>query len=765
MKKNIFSRFVLVSLLSLGSLSSCNYLDVTPDEKIGLDDVLHTRDHFLNYVNSCYGGVKKMNYWDTTTFTQSTDEHLNPLLWGTGDGGVATACDMLTGGLSWNSYNKIMPIWADCYDYIGQCQLFEREIGLYPTPENVTEEEVAQALEETNFLKAFYYYRLLENYGPIPILDGYFEMDTPNDQIPGRRHFDYCVDFIVAQCDRAIASDLIPYKWEADFWGRITKPIAAALKSRVTLLAASPLWNGDFPFPTWHNEDLLGGTCLDGSSYDEKYGYELVPYPTSEEKKQRWERAKRAAEEALEIAQKAGHALMTAEQAYTLQTTGSTYFLGDLTKLYVPGVTESYLEKLANGATVGSGEVAAEEEFLKRVVLYKYLPNSYAAIPTDPGSALPVAGNIELIWGTILDGDDSGNLKRRNRLHPMRIAYYGSNWAQGQGANAPTLYSVEHFWTKNGVLPRHDQAWNGMTIAQAANDATYDEWALSRAGIKTKWREDIVNLYVDREPRFYANIAFDGGDFAPFMNKGNHYIMEMKTGAGLDANSDARNGIRPPGQGYMGGNDGAFTGFYNCKWTKLEHVTGINSNLSNDGVVDYPMPIFRVAELYLNLAECCAALEDKAGVQEALYPIRKRAVGDANARIPDNLIFDNQNAYDHDDENGFSLMEWVRNERFIELWDEGHRYFDVRRWKMGPDRLAAGKRKALKVTVNVQDPGSVLGGFAFDSKEAWEYNFNYFNQRTILEGMPYTWTDRMYIAPIWDDEVYSAPKLVQAPNY
>lgn len=763
MNKKIFSRIAMVAALSF-TMPSCNYLDVTPDEKLTLDDVIKTQDHFLNYLKSCYGGVQKMNYWDTTVYTQSTDEHLNPLLWGTGDGGVACACDMLTGGKDWGAYNKIMPTWADAYDYIGQCHLFEKELSTHSLPENITQHDVDVVLEELNFLKAFYYYRLLENFGPIPILDGYFDMNTPNSEIPGRRHFDYCVDFIVAACDRAIKSDLIPEKWDATWWGRITKPIAAALKSKVTLLAASPLWNGDFPFQNWKNTDLLGGECLDGTSYDEKYGYELVPFPSADQQKARWERAKEAAQEAITIAERAGHSLMKVEDAYNLLSAQENkYFQGRLELIYVPGVTERYKEKMANGTAVGS----EEEMFLKRVCLYNYLANSYAAIPGEGSSIAAVAGNMEMIWGTILDpGGGFDNLKRRSRLYPVRCSFYNNAWVNGQGANAPTLYSVEHFWTKNGVLPRHDQAWSGMTIQEAADDATFDAWAMDRAGITTKWRTDITNLCYDREPRFYAYIAFDGGDFGGVKMKNGKFpmIMEMKIGSERDGDSETRTTEKPVGNGYTGGNDGAFTGFYNKKWTKLDQINGANSNASDPDVVDYPMPIFRLSELYLNLAECCAALEDANGVQQALYPIRERALGAEHANIPGNLIMP-QNKYNHDDGDGFGLMEWVRNERFIELWDESQRYFDLRRWKMGPERLAAGKRQGMKITVRIQNPAVEIAGLTKDTPEANEYNFRYFNTRTTLEGMPYTWTDRMYLAPIWDDEVYSAPKLVQAPNY
>lgn len=49
---------------------------------------------------------------------------------------------------------------------------------------------------EVNFLIAYYHFRLLVDYGPIPIIDHFMSMATPVSEIPGRSHFDYVVDFI-----------------------------------------------------------------------------------------------------------------------------------------------------------------------------------------------------------------------------------------------------------------------------------------------------------------------------------------------------------------------------------------------------------------------------------------------------------------------------------------------------------------------------------------------------------------------------------------
>ena len=77
--------------------------------------------------------------------------------------------------------------------------------------------------------------------------------------------------------------------------------------------------------------------------------------------------------------------------------------------------------------------------------------------------------------------------------------------------------------------------------------------------------------------------------------------------------------------------------------------------------------------MYLNLAECYAALNQEGEALNNLNIIRKRAG-----------IRDLTSA----DLSEMSLMDWVRNERFVELFEEGHRYYDLRRWAIAPDKLS-----------------------------------------------------------------------------
>ena len=93
-----------------------------------------------------------------------------------------------------------------------------------------------------------------------------------------------------------------------------------------------------------------------------------------------------------------------------------------------------------------------------------------------------------------------------------------------------------------------------------------------------------------------------------------------------------------------------------------------------------------------------------------------------------------------------SLRDWLRNERFIELWGEGHRYYDLRRWMTAPQMLKSGAREGLNALSKV-DP-----------------TFEEFNVRTKV-SQPFSWSDRMYLLPVPSSEIYSNPQLIQAPGY
>jgi hypothetical protein len=133
-----------------------------------------------------------------------------------------------------------------------------------------------QMKAEARFLRAWYYAILLKHYGGVHLVGD--SIYTYTDKIPASRNtYAECVNYIVSECDAA-ALDL-PTTQAGVSYGRASKGACLALKSRVLLYAASPLFNGQ----------SLTGTKNDA----------VLGYPTFD--KERWKLAQDAAEAVISL--------------------------------------------------------------------------------------------------------------------------------------------------------------------------------------------------------------------------------------------------------------------------------------------------------------------------------------------------------------------------------------------------------------------------------------------------------------------------------
>lgn len=642
MKRNNIKSLVLKAILPLCVLTSCSYLDVIPPEQPEASDTMKDENSSLGFLYSCYIAVDKSAPFPYNTFEQSVDEAVAPPLWG--ERSQKTA---------WNLWSASNPggNWDECYNFIGQCHMFLQQLELN-NPVGVTPEKKDRWRAEAEFLKAYYHARLLPQYGPIPIMDQRLSQNVPTDEIPGRSHYDYIVDYIVNKLDES--AKVLPAFCAADEWGRGTSTACKAIKARVLLHAASDLWNGKFPYSDWKN-----------SKYETPgYGTELVSHTYSAKK---WERALEANLDALNYAEKEGQRkLLDLETALQLASAQR------IPLPYVPGVDDKTPE----------GKL-----FLQRVLLMRYLMNTYE---TD--------GNQETIWGSFLQDASDGMV-----YWPKRVLRRSDSWVDGWCATSPTLYTVEHFYTADGKLPEQDPTF-----------APKNEWLTSA---KVADRSEIIKLNTGREPRFYAWLSFDGDDYSSLIAAGQPLRVNLRDSQKQGYNPDA----------YF--RDYCVTGYFSKKFVQPDINCG-QSN-SNNGR-KYARPLFRLAELYLNVAECYAALGNTQGVLDYLNPIRKRA------GIPE--------LEESDITTQMSAMDWVRNERFAEMWSEGQRYSDLRRWMTAPEHLKANAREGLDMNRKVNP------------------SFEELNKRIPVDQL-FQWANRMYLLPIRGSEIYSNPQLVQSPEY
>ena len=687
--KNIIRVSLILAALSF-NLVSCDYLDVVPPEQAGLQDATKTRRSTLGFLFTCSAVLQSVDtpIDHTTALCGSTDEYALPIEWRNDSGAY------------WDDYafNLISAantdgLWDTYYKYIGQCYLFLRQVEEHPG-ETLLHEwlpgEKEQWLAEARFLIAYYHFALLRKYGPIPIVTEYKPQNTSASEFGGRCHFDYCVNWIVSRLDIA-AQDLPPTR-EGTEWGRATSTMAKALKARILMYAASPLWNGKFPYSSWKNKTSTPGDKEFFTGADAKYqesvgrddyGIELV---SSSYNGKKWERAMEACQAALDFATNEGECRLYGTQEADMKLYQTELGNNDKWLPYVPGKEDN--------------DIAENREFKERVMMLRYaVASRYPA-------------NKELIWG--LTGINiNGRIQGRIPVHIFQTGNKTA-WAGGYSAISPTLYTIEHFYTEDGMLPEE---------AAAAGDFTpRTEW-FKRAGVTGNKREDIVNLYVNREPRFYAWMAFDGGDYGSKLFKtssgdaGSPCILNMKTSAGhgYDLARSPRN--------YN------VTGFMTQKFVNPTAQFVFDGGAFQAGE-SKPIPIIRLAELYLNLAECQANV---GGVNLADALANLKVVRD-RAGVPTPTTVPEQER----------LIEMIHNERFIEFWNEGHRYHDVRRWAEGKKYFGA-KREGLNEMVK-------------------DVSFEDFNVPTAI-NQPYRWDDRLYLAPIQNAEVYRNPQMVQAYGY
>lgn len=151
---------------------------------------------------------------------------------------------------------------------IRQLNTFIVSINKSPLPDYTKRKFIAQA----KFFRAFRYWDLVRIYGGVPLvltpLDGVGSEARDAALLP-RNATSECIKQIVEDLDYALAN--LPGKWPASAdWGRITSGAAAAMKGRVLLYWASPLFNPTDNVSRWqaaYDANLQAKTILNANGF------------------------------------------------------------------------------------------------------------------------------------------------------------------------------------------------------------------------------------------------------------------------------------------------------------------------------------------------------------------------------------------------------------------------------------------------------------------------------------------------------------------
>lgn len=229
-QKNIFK--LMIVLAFAGQFTSCDYLDIVPDERAEESDTWKTPDAVKGYLYSCYGYMPNNrqypgSYWLPEEMTAVTNEAFTTFKYG----------NYSPVNLSYTSNT-----WSNVWNGIRQCYMFQQAL------ENVTSVDIPESTlrvyrAESNFLIAYFHFLSLRSYGPTMIIRGIIDQNAPISEFPERSSYDEVVQFINDKLDEAIPD--LPDIWSGRDYGRVTRLTALALKSRMYLYAASPLFNGN----------------------------------------------------------------------------------------------------------------------------------------------------------------------------------------------------------------------------------------------------------------------------------------------------------------------------------------------------------------------------------------------------------------------------------------------------------------------------------------------------------------------------------------
>lgn len=276
---------------------------------------------------------------------------------------------------------------------------------------------------------------------------------------------------------------------------------------------------------------------------------------------------------------------------------------------------------------------------INRESLYQCLSNDYQLFDVEPAASIAqnAYANYFINRSTDRRSIDKETIYRGSQMRIWAVAGLPSTAGMEKAGPSPSQELIDSYEMSNGMAP----------ILGYQDENHLDPIINTASGY------DPGNPYIDRDPRFYASIYYNGAI----------------------RNLDSPNGVKV--ETFVGGNEGISTtdrrftktGYYVRKFNNFR--SGINNEADGENRV------FRLAELYLNFAES-AYISHGPDVQVVLGPSISMSARDAVNKVRERAEMPPISA-------GLSVQDFenrYRNERRIEFAFEGHRFFDVRRWEI-----------------------------------------------------------------------------------
>ncbi|MBP5488289.1 MAG: RagB/SusD family nutrient uptake outer membrane protein [Bacteroidales bacterium] len=671
MKK--LTSYILIALAALTLASCSDFLDVKLHDQATLEEMFTQGGNAHRYLRHIYSfipeeeSISNREGWvvarsDEAQF--SWTQWVYYLIFREGNYSSATT-------VASTDADRAMRPWDKFYQAISQCSIFINNIDLMKEYNNKDAAELAkikkQMKAEAKFLRAYYYYCLIRQYGPVYIwMDSDGKPVTPDLSIDGskieRNTMQECFDFILAQLDEAIAELPVHVgdfgEVSQDWMGRATKGAAMAVKCRVALMQASPLYNGQNG--TGLYDDFV-------SKYNGKKFFETT-YDAS-----KWDVAAKAHRELIALAETGEYALVTdaSTSEDPMQAAADNYqaiFQKTWNKETIWGwwkrESSEYGSYLAGAGQIMCCALAPQ---IEGVGGYAGITPSLKLVDAFPMQA---TGRYPLQLGNMYQKTDGRLDYSKPNVDPLS-GYQAEGWKEGYKVpvNAP--------------------------------------WAPGfKAHVST----------TGRDARFYQCIVPNG---FPWPNENKKKFFTCYN------NSECTSPFRTSG-------DSNRAGYMWRKWYP--------TNRQLDNFQAYQMnvvyPSIRLAEIYLNYAECLIEQSSPKLDSACFYinKVRNRA-GLNNIEV----------AYAGINTNKDLLREALRMERMVEFNGEAVRHYDAVRWMIAPEEYTT-RNWTLKCSATTYE-------------ESWE---------RVPDDCPLgdpTFIERDYLFPIYSGHLAQMTNMTQNPGF
>ncbi|NDV82826.1 RagB/SusD family nutrient uptake outer membrane protein [Bacteroides sp. 51] len=619
--KNLIHTLIIGCALVM-SLSSCSdYLDVEYifKDQLSIDTVFSRKDYSEQWLANVYARLSDgENVIVASKGHQPFNFLADDMYYGDRDNGYEFFKNCKYGE------GDKQGSWGSCYRGIRDASTYIHNID---KNREISAQEISITKAEARFLRAYFYWLLLRKYGPIPLLpdEGMDHTQEYADLATPRSTYIECTEYIASEMALA-AKDLRLDPVSNREITRATKGAALAVRARVYLYAASPLFNG--------NTDSWAQHLVDNN------GKKLLSEQRDEEM---WAKAAAAAKEVIDLNKYKLHTADFRENDSSTDPNRDAY-----PKTIKPPYHPVY----------------SENDF----------PNGWKNI--DPfesyrevfNGQLRAEANEELIFTRGRNQSTEGIKTMVLHQMPRSLNGWNTHGVTLKHANTYYMNDGSDFYAYGKEDPN-----DGRPVFGYTDKAEVD------AGTCRPLHANVSKEYLGREPRFYASIAYNGSVWEVLESPEN----QNKRYSQIFYNRGSQDGRLSTAPGFYLRTGLGVKKFYHPE----DYFYG--TNVDTFWGREKPDIDIRYAEILLIYVEALNELgksytipdylgqstitvsRDPAEMSKYMSQIRFRG------GVPDfgTDVYGDYNKF----------LKALKRERQIELFAETHRYYDLRRWKDAPE--------------------------------------------------------------------------------